>query len=909
MQTTYSLKEKFLFGPGETVKKSILFSLFLFVFSATIFAGQTGKISGKVVDAETGEAIIGANIVIEGTFLGAAADFDGYYFINNILPGEYRIVASAVGYQKVFVQKVNVKIDLTTKLDIKLSPQTINIGSEVVITAERKLVQKDLTSTSVTVSASDIKMMPVENISQIINLQAGVVDGHFRGGRSGEVAYLVDGVSVTDAFNGGFGIQLENSSIREMEVISGTFNAEYGQAMSGIVNIVTQDGSSKFSMNASAYVGNSYTTHTDVFRNLDKFAAIKTKDFQLSLSGPAEVLDNLSYFVTARYYKDEGNLFGKRVYLVTDDAAIKINNPFNPDQFFVLDSHSGDGADVAMNPYDKKSLNAKLTYTAKQFKFSYSYFGDASNSRGYDHYWSWTPDGTMKHYGFSHMNSFSITHVPSQSTFQSLKFNSNYFNYQGYLYSDPYDSRYVSLTKGAPKSGYTFQQGGNQGGRYARQTLTNIIQWSINSQISKEHKIGAGIEGRFHAIYNHSSDLVDKDENDSLFTPWYRNLGSQGNQEYTKYPKEFAAYLQDKMEYDIMIINAGLRLDYFDPNSELPADLRNPSRLTSNANFPGYGLRVKTSKKFQLSPRLGASFPITDQGIIHFSYGHFFQIPSFENLFSNSDYLVTQASGLSQVTGNPDLKPQKTIMYEIGLQQVIFPNVSLNTSIYYRDIRNLLGTEILNTYEGVRYARFVNRDYGNVRGFIVTLERRFVDFFGAKFDYTYQIAEGNASDPMSVFNNHQTNPPIEANKKVVPLNWDQRSTLNLSLTVGQPGDWSVGLILGYGSGFPYTESDRVSNGVRFENGGIKPPTYNVDLRAEKTFDLYGVRLNTFVLIYNLLDTKNEYGVNSASGRANVDIFTYEASQIIGLNTIQEYLNNPTSFSSPRQIRFGMQFGI
>lgn len=908
MQTTYSLREEFLSSIGEMARKGFLSLLFLFVFSVTIFAGQTGKISGKVVDAETGEAIIGANIVIEGTFLGAAADFDGYYFINNIPPGEYRVIASAVGYQKLVIQKVVVKIDLTTALNIKLSSQSINIDKEVVITAERPMVQKDLTSSSVTVSASDIKMMPVENISQVINLQAGVVDGHFRGGRSGEVAYLVDGVSVTDAFNGGFGIQLENSSIREMEVISGTFNAEYGQAMSGIVNIVTQDGSSKFSINASAYLGNYFTTHTDIFRNLDKFTAIKTKDFQVSLGGPTEVVDNLSYFVTARYYKEDGFLFGKRVYLVSDQAAVAFDNPFDPTgQRIVFDTHSGDGANVAMNPSEKMSLNAKLSYTMKQFKFSYSYFGDDNYNRYYDHYWSWTPDGTQKHYRFSHMNSFQITHVPSQSTFQSLKFNSNYFNYKGYLYEDPYDPRYVPSTQGTPLSAnYTFQEGGNQTSRYARQTLTNIIQWSISSQISKEHKIGAGIEGRFHTIYNHGSDLIDKDENDSVFTPWYRDLGSQGNQEYTKYPKEFAAYIQDKMEYDIMIINAGLRLDYFDPHSEVPSDLRNPS---NNSDFPGAGQRTKTKIKYQLSPRLGVSFPITDQGIIHFSYGHFFQIPSFDNLFVNSDYLVTQSSGLSQLTGNPDLKPQKTIMYEIGLQQILFPNISLNTSIYYRDIRNLLGTEILNTYEGVRYARFVNRDYGNVRGFIVTLERRFIDYFGAKLDYTYQIAEGNASDPMSNFNNNQTNPPIEANKKVVPLNWDQRSTLNLSLTVGQPGDWSVGMILGYGSGFPYTESDRVSNGVRFENGGIKPPTYNVDLRAEKTFDIYGVKLNTFVLIYNLLDIKNEYGVNSASGRANVDIFTYEASQIIGLNTIQEYLNNPTSFSSPRQIRFGMQFGI
>ena len=119
--------------------------------------------------------------------------------------------------------------------------------SEVVITADRPLVQKDLTSTSVTVSSEDIRLMPVENVDQVINLQAGVVGGHFRGGRSDEVLYLVDGVSVTDPFNNSRGITVENSSIRQMEVISGAFNAEYGQAMSGVVNIVTQEGSAVLS--------------------------------------------------------------------------------------------------------------------------------------------------------------------------------------------------------------------------------------------------------------------------------------------------------------------------------------------------------------------------------------------------------------------------------------------------------------------------------------------------------------------------------------------------------------------------------------------------------------------------------------------------------------------------------------
>ena len=231
-----------------------LLLLLFFIIPVLIRAGTTGKLSGIVLD-ENKEPVVGANIVIEGTYMGAAADINGYYYINNIPPGDYTVIITAVGFQKTIVENVVIKIDLTTKLDVNINSTAVTMKQEVVIRAERPLVQKDLTSTSVTISSNEIKMMPVESVNQIVNLQAGVMDGHFRGGRRNEVSYLVDGVSVTDAFNNSFVLQVENTSIRQMEVISGTFNAEYGQAMSGIVNIVTQDGSQKFEGTVNGYIG------------------------------------------------------------------------------------------------------------------------------------------------------------------------------------------------------------------------------------------------------------------------------------------------------------------------------------------------------------------------------------------------------------------------------------------------------------------------------------------------------------------------------------------------------------------------------------------------------------------------------------------------------------------------------
>jgi hypothetical protein len=221
------------FKPKEMIKRIYIYFLYSVIFflslSSFTFAGTTGKLSGEITDSGTGEPLFGANIVIEGTYLGAASDIDGYYFINNIPPGKYRIIISAVGYQKTIVENVLIKIDLTTELSLKLNSTVIEMQDEIIVTSQRPLVQKDLTSTSVTISSEDISMMPVESVNQIVNLQAGVVGGHFRGGRSNDVAYLIDGVSVTDAFNGGLSLEVENSSIRQMEVISGTFNAEYGR--------------------------------------------------------------------------------------------------------------------------------------------------------------------------------------------------------------------------------------------------------------------------------------------------------------------------------------------------------------------------------------------------------------------------------------------------------------------------------------------------------------------------------------------------------------------------------------------------------------------------------------------------------------------------------------------------------
>ncbi|HPI75074.1 MAG TPA: carboxypeptidase-like regulatory domain-containing protein, partial [bacterium] len=164
---------------------------------AVLWAGTTGKIAGRVIDQNSRAGLPGVNILLEGTTLGAATDINGEYAILNIPPGMYNVVAKMIGYQSLRQTGVKVTIDLTTPLNFQLSSTVLDINETVTVVAERPLVRKDVTSSHAVVATEDIKQLPVENFNQVLTLQAGVVQGsggelHIRGGRSGEVRYMVD---------------------------------------------------------------------------------------------------------------------------------------------------------------------------------------------------------------------------------------------------------------------------------------------------------------------------------------------------------------------------------------------------------------------------------------------------------------------------------------------------------------------------------------------------------------------------------------------------------------------------------------------------------------------------------------------------------------------------------------------
>ena len=232
--------------------KKITTILFSLIFISGVFAQTTGKISGNITDEDTKEPLIAANVIVKDSNLGAATDVEGYYSIVNIKPGLYTLVVDMIGYKQLVLENVRVSVNRTTTIDASLSPTVIQ-GETVTVEVDAITAKKDQTSTIKNISTDQIEKLAVEDLGAIVGMQAGVVEGHFRGGRTTEVTYLVDGIQVDEVFGGSSSmLSIEPDVIQDLEVITGTFNAEYGNAMSGVVNAVTKDGSNKLSGSISS---------------------------------------------------------------------------------------------------------------------------------------------------------------------------------------------------------------------------------------------------------------------------------------------------------------------------------------------------------------------------------------------------------------------------------------------------------------------------------------------------------------------------------------------------------------------------------------------------------------------------------------------------------------------------------
>ena len=878
----------------RSFKNIILFSL---LCVSIVYAGETGKLNGFIKEKETSEALIRANIVVLETTFGAASDLSGFYFINNIPPGTYRVQISMIGYQTIIFEDVKIMADLTTELNANLESATIEMKSEVVVTADRPVVQRDLTSTRVVVEGSMIvEDLRAQNVNEILRLQAGVTVGtdgqfHVRGGRSGGTVYQVDGVPLTNPFLRSLAGEIEVETVQELQAHLGTFDAEYGNAADGVITINTKDGGTKYvgkilyespMLNSSPYHEKDWNLNRDEVKSLSAADQEIYKDVVRKADGSSaydyvSVLDDpftQDYLGIKMLGTISGNLSGPV--------------PFIPDlKFFIAGRFRNEDSPLPFGYTLYRSATLKLTYPiASTFTIRGSYDWSQNFNQDYDHaykYWRWFDSGNdvLNRSGsfpidrvLSNRQTINVRHVLSQNTFYDLTlgrikdFESEIVPNRNVVYdlttgdlisSDYYTRLYVGGVEGSFRYGDV---------RYWRQTesVQYLVKANLESQITNHHQVRSGIEFKNHEVFRHRIGMAPRT-----------------NIEFFKFtPIEFAAYLQDKVEYSFMILKVGLRLDYFDPRADAypdPSDVLRVYTTTSGSAEYKTVDKVAVSPHIQLSPRIGLAHPISDKTSIYFAYGHFFQIPRFYDIYRNDalkDILANDA-----LVGNPALKPEKTVSLEVGLQQEISADWGLNLTAYSKDISNLISSYYY--FVGRDYTIFTNADFGRVQGIDVTLDKRFSNYYSFRLTYSLMYAQGNESDPSEGFNSYTAESAHLRPNKNFYLDFDQRHKINTFLNIRFPENFGPQLLGFYpfelfsltsvftvGSGLPYTPTSRAaeeSNIVPEVNSARRPWTFNLDLRLSRMIPTDIFNATVYLDVENVFDAINTRLIWTRTGEA------------------------------------------
>ena len=927
-------------------------SMLLLMALSVAYAGNTGKIAGRVIDKETKEPLPGVNVTIIGTNFGASTDIEGRYYILNVPVGSYEVRAAYIGYAIVTVQNVRVAPDLTTEMNFDLPSEAIQL-EPITVTAERPLIQKDATASVAVIEAATLQALPVNNFTQAMVLLTGFVQSqnggdngiHLRGGRTGEILFMVDGVPVNDPLYGGFGSDVARLGVASLNVLSGGFNAEYGQAQSGIVNVVTQEGTSQYK---------------GFLRFGTDRVGIKSNDWgtmreELSLSGPIPFLPEGSKFFVS------GDHLFTRTYLnkvtgpkYTTPGGREIQNNFT---FGLYDKQFRTNAKVTLTPMPSLRVQVGAVHTRTEAKNYNHYFKELQEFNGI------TRTQSL-------MTNASVSHALSEQTFYELKYSyferrNQHFLYEEQLKGDHrrifspttnafgFDStsnyefagrfkftllvddaayQRVPLTDNAvagpgntviwkatkdlkPADVVLFPAGTlvtkDVAAALAQRGVTNVnvivpstddyfqnaktktttLSGNITSQIDAHHLVKLGFEYRAHSIRDRWISGVNSawDHITGLdVQSFYKRHGQIT--EYKFKPVQFAAYVQDKIELEDIIINVGLRYDYLDPKAPNTYKVIGVDKTGED----------KASKKMRISPRLGFSHPVTERSKIHFSYGQFFQYPDFNFLYrrynQNVPNYVDLSRGYEPPIGNPNLKPEVTHAYQVGGEYIFTDDLVGGLTVFYKDTYDYIATKRSRS-GAYDFTEVVNLDYANSRGIEISLRKRFNNNYSFSLNYTLSRAEGNADNWQTHFNEAYTAsvtglvPP----SNTVTLSWDQPHTLNFDLTYTQE-TWGVSVIGSFGSGLPYTPTDPRGTYIGEINSGRQPWTGKVDMRIHKTFPLGFTSVTLFTDITNLLNKRNVLNVFDSSGKPD-----YSTNP----NTSTENAQRPHWYGPPRHVQIGV----
>jgi len=950
------------------MSKKIRFLILLLLCSPILIYSQTGKIVGTVTDLETGEALIGANVLIEGTNQGAATDLNGNYFILSVEPGTYTLIARYIGFREMRFENIRVSVNLTTETNFGLPSETYST-EEIVVVAPRPLINKNITNTTSIVTQDDIKNLPVRGVNAIVGTQAGVVtEGdniYVRGSRSDATAYYVDGVLVNDPVFGGSQTGIINNAIEEIQVQSGGYSAEYGGANGGIISSSTRTGKDSYNFGFEVITDN-FTSRGEEFLGGYTYGY---NEYVLTIGGPI-----VPSYKDLKFFFAGNNVFnrtGAGYYREYNFAGVV--DPDTPTDTFDVYYPNGQILNNASNTYQ---LQGNLTWSPNPIiiKLNVNHRTNENRSGA-----GWQTVNRVNSAGLNQSHTFTtsakITHVVSPKAFYDVIFNyfddfsvqmDPIFKHNLVLYGDSVENakygrtlrRDGEFTTQLRAFGLTFTRNDRPWNEYFKNKFQSFGgKLNFLYQLGTIHEFKMGGEYTYYTIRRYqlpspitiAENIKSNPEPDGIRLVYNRldNYGydiygnevtGAGDVEGPKHPVFAAFYIQDKMEFSDLVLNVGFRLDYIDTDSKT---FQNPSNVVFDANsIIDPSTMVEVDPTLQVSPRIGFSFPVTDQTVFHAQYGKFIQQSRLRDIYlgfnRSSDVIKGGFAELNPV--GYGLKPERTTSYEIGFKQQLGDNFAFDITGFYKDIKDQIQIRTIFAEASAGHTAYyanVNGDFSTIKGVEFKLDLRRTNRLSAALNYTFSNAEGTGSTPNSagrtIWQSPTTTPFFPS--QIAPLDFNQTHRGSLVLDYrfadndGGPVFENLGLnfFFSFNSGFHYTKwigffNDRTPTEAL--NSSTTPWNFQVDARLDKSFGVGPLNFNVYLLVVNLFDIKNVIDVYNTSGDAVDDgwLASPQGSSIIdgyranhGEEIAQRYqdlylasIYDRTNFGPPRQFMLGVR---
>ena len=839
--------------------KTSKFALFFVLLSSVffLFAGEYGRITGKVVDKETGEPLIGAEVIVEGIDLCVKTDERGEYNISFIRSGTYNIIATFLSYGPIRYTHVVVIADRTTTINFSTRPVILGVYAKLERAPRKPLIDFSQTSSSQTIISDEIERLPVTTIDEIIKLQPEIIESdfglHLRGGGYDEISYYLDGITIMSPYYTGWQhARINPSAVEEISIISSGYDAEYENALSGIVNIITKQGETK--------TKGHFHYLTDGLFSGDKLN-FGYNFYDFSLGGPIPKVSQVRYFFSGDFMLTDA--FQKALYKIPsprDDfhlqGKISFLFPENRGNISVFGFKSREQW-VRWSPYTESGNNLKyfdnrpMTRTKQwigivsadyvltprtlaSVKIGMTHSDICYGNRDYE----WEQDNNRKWYDDYR---FKAEHLINYLVEGELPVR-NVLIDSVMQYHKEYTKRDVEALRHSPYGiegiFYTY-------GDYPKWTYecNNELQvrFQTTQDIGKHNKMKAGADYSHYELEYFNNDL-----------PWWSNPHWDY---YQGTPYKFAGYIQDKICFKRLTVRLGIRYDYFNPQTITfaePIDFINDSIIKADAitNF---------------SPRLGFSLLATDRLRFCFNYGHYFQVPTFHYLYTVTDTAVVRHNLVigGATIGNILLKPQNTVVYEMGFESQLTEDIIFGFTAYFKNVHDLPAIrEVMAS--PMPYFQYFNVNERNVYGFEFNMQKRITNIWGVGITYILQQAEGTPT---------YSYPDPYATVTLAPLDFDQKHTINITLDSKFPNNYAITplqdftsvFIISSSSGHPYTPEDLVGNQLGDVNSMRMSGFWNIDWKFNRRIRIGSAKLVLSGLINNLLDTKQIIDVYNTTG--------------------------------------------